>query len=84
MFQKSDDAKNVLAKYYFSLNMDHFIFLCLSRLILKVAPKEVKQYFRKLESSLSKVTKERAHLAFNEDCLQHQLLPIFTNIYFYT
>ena len=83
LFQKSDDAKSVLAKYYFSLNMVHFISLWLSRIILKVAPKEVKLCFRKLESILSKVTEERTHLAFNEDCLQHQLLPISTNIYVY-
>ena len=42
--------------------------------------KEVKRCFRKIEATLSKVTKERVHLAFNEDFLHHQLLPIFTII----
>ena len=43
--------------------------------------KELKLLFQKVENIPSNIPKELPHLKFNENCVQHQLLPIFANYF---
>ena len=57
--------------------------LWLSRCIINILSIEDKQIFRKLEKDKIKLIKAEQHIKFNEQCIQHNLFPIFTNIYIY-
>lgn len=52
----------------------------LSFKILDRVPNDTKQSFRKLEKSQEKLTKKRMDIEFNKNCLQHNLLPNYTNV----
>ena len=54
--------------------------LWLSRCIINILSIEDKQIFRKLEKDKIKLIKAEQHIKFNEQCIQHNLFPIFTNI----
>ena len=55
----------------------------LSLSILRACGPELKVLFRKLEDVNIKLIKAVEHRKFNEQCLQHDLLPNYTNIYIY-
>jgi hypothetical protein len=52
----------------------------LSKIILKNASAEEKSFFRNLENSFQKLANAEQHLNFTNQCIQHGLSPIFTNI----
>ena len=54
-----------------------------SKVALRTSSEDIKQKFRRLERASCKLIKEEAPLSFNEHCLQHEILPIFTNIKLY-
>ena len=60
-----------------------YIILWLTRCILKILKNEEKTLFRNIERNKIKLIKAEEHIKFNEQCLQHNLLPTFTNIYIY-
>ena len=51
-----------------------------SFVILRHATNEEKKIFRKIEKTSEKLTNAEQHVKFNEQCIQHDLLPKFTNI----
>ena len=53
----------------------------MSLIILRTAPLEQKNVFRECEQSFTKWIKATEHLKFYDQCIQHGLLPTFTNIY---
>ena len=57
-----------------------YIILWLTRCILKILKNEEKTLFRNIERNKMKLIKAEEHIKFNEQCLQHNLFPIFTNI----
>jgi archaellum component FlaF (FlaF/FlaG flagellin family) len=57
-----------------------FITFWLSKVILRISSSEEKSIFRSLETLNKKLTNAEQHLKFIESCIQHDLLPKFTNI----
>ena len=53
----------------------------LSLCILRTSNTGIVKEYRKLENSKIKLVKAISHQKFNETCLQHSLLPKYTNIY---
>ena len=64
-------------------NIESLVLFWLSKVVLRTSNSEIKTKFRKLERVSCKLIREQAHLSFNEHCIQHKLLPIFTNIKLY-
>ena len=52
----------------------------MSKVILKVCNPEIKGSYRNYERLALKLINERCHLEFNLSCIQHNLLPVYTNI----
>ena len=52
----------------------------LSRVILKCISFTLKQHYRQLERAVLKCINKEQHLKFNKQCIQHSLLPTYTNI----
>ena len=75
------DVRNVVNKSF--LIMEIFISRWLSKCIMKVSTNEYKSEYREIEKIATKIVKDTGHLAFNEACIQHNLLPTYTNIYIY-
>ena len=65
------------------MTIRNFLTTWLSKCILRFINSSTKELFRKLERDLQKLTRTRFNLRFNEACLQHDLLPIFTNVKLY-
>lgn len=63
-----------------NINNIYFISKWMSFKILNFISKDTKQTFRKLEDSFEKMTKRKLDIVFNQNCLQHGLLPNYTNI----
>jgi len=57
-----------------------FLTFWTSKIILRVSNKEQKTIFRKLEKFCIKLTNVEQHILFNEQCLQHNIFPVYTNI----
>ena len=51
----------------------------LSFTVIKTLQPQQKNWFRKLENSLTKLVKIKNHLKFNETCIKNKLLPTYTN-----
>ena len=62
------------------MSMDEYLTRWYSKCFLKFFSVEEKTLFRKIENFENKATRLRQHLRFNEQCLQHDLYPIYTNI----
>ena len=56
------------------------IILWLSKIVFKYATNTVKNAFRRLENTQRKLVSVEEHQKFNKQCIQHDLLPIYTNI----
>ena len=65
------------------MTLRKFLTIWLSKCILRLMNSTTKDLFRKVERNLEKLTRTRFNLRFNETCLQHDLLPIFTNVKLY-
>ena len=65
------------------LEIKNVCIIWLSKIILKIVNRDVAAAFRNIERILVRLTKTRYHLRFNESCIQHELLPTFTNIKLY-
>lgn len=63
-----------------NINIQFAIAKWLSFKILKFISPEIKLIFRKLENEQEKITKKELDVMFNENCIQHSLLPTYTNI----
>ena len=50
----------------------------LSFTVIKTLQPQQKNWFRKLENSLTKLVKIKNHLKFNETCIKNKLLPTYT------
>ena len=57
-----------------------FITKWLSRVILKNASENERKLFRNCEKLQMKLVNVEQHRKFNNECIQHDLLPIYTNI----
>ena len=55
----------------------------LSKIILKIVDNNIKTLFREIEKKSIKFIEVSSHRAFNECCLNNNLLPNYTNIYIY-
>ena len=77
-----DDAKSKMAKYCnkYENSLRRITTLWMSKIILNISDVKTKNIFRNSERIYGKLIRMRYHLRFNEACLQHNLLPIYTNI----
>ena len=62
---------------------EYFLTKWYSFIILRHASETEKASFRILENLIRKTTNADLHVKFNEQCLQHDLLPTYTNIRLY-
>ena len=66
--------------------MEHyksFATLWMSKAITKLIHGNVRKLFRDIEKKSIKLIETKSHRAFNECCLNNNLLPNYTNIYIY-
>ena len=52
----------------------------LSKIIIRTCSANIKEKFRKIEKQWLKLVKLECHLAFNEACMNNDLLPVYTNV----
>ena len=55
----------------------------MSKVITKLINGNVRKLFRDIEKKSIKLIETKSHRAFNECCLNNNLLPNYTNIYIY-
>ena len=60
-----------------------FATLWMSKVITKLIIGNVRKLFRDIEKKSIKLIETKSHRAFNECCLNNNLLPNYTNIYIY-
>ena len=69
--------------YIRNVEMNKIATTWISLIILRTAPLEQKNVFRKREQSFTKWIKATEHLKFDDQWTQHGLLPTFTKIYIF-
>ena len=64
------------------MQLKNIIIKWLSRIVLKnnVIPTNTLHIYRKLERTALRLASARAHISFNETCINNNLLPNYTNI----
>ena len=65
------------------INIKNIMVFWLSKCILNIITNEQRKLFRALENDKIKKVKAEQHIKFNEQCINNDLLPKFTNIYIY-
>ena len=79
---KPEDDNSLLLKY--CTMIDQYITRWMSRCILNIVPYDVKLIFRKCEKSNKKYIDLVMHREFNKICLKENLLPNYSEIWFYS